>query len=404
MSRAACGPTTSWARLTELFVRHGPPSYLRSDNGPEFTATAMRSWLRRLGVTTLFIEPGRPWENGYVESFHGTLRDECLNPEIFTTLTEAQVLIERWRREYNQVRPHSARGSRPPAPDALEIGLPHPTPWAVRRGPVLTERVAQRSRAGHYDAGMVTRDDIHLDMFPAKSCCNCGFLSKFVCDAQTGENERSHVPITSQLERFHGLDEHNEAVWQGRRLARPQCWMRPGFLEREADGGAPSRATGTLAAIHLDRSKGAGDDYCREFTPWVPHLSFEQHWVERKLYLLERAREEWEAAREKGRQLFEEQLQKTSDAVQRYIAKIGIIGLLVAVLAIVIGAVVTAQCAGTTVVNEIAMPPQESARIVGGEGFVRQNISAQQRLERVAEEVRVFAVVEAPLHLIQIGR
>ena len=71
------------ARRTELFVRHGPPSSLRSDNGPEFTATAVRSWLRRLGVTTLFIEPGRPWENAAVESFHGTLRDERRNPEIF---------------------------------------------------------------------------------------------------------------------------------------------------------------------------------------------------------------------------------------------------------------------------------------------------------------------------------
>ena len=126
------------ARLTARFVRHGPPGSLRSDNGPEFTATAVRSWLRRLGVTTRFIEPGRPWENGAVESFHGTLRDERRKPEIFTTLTEAQVLIARWRREYNQVRPHSALGYRPPAPDALEIGLPHPTPWAVRRVPVLT--------------------------------------------------------------------------------------------------------------------------------------------------------------------------------------------------------------------------------------------------------------------------
>ena len=92
------------ARRTALFVQRGPPTYVRSDNGPEFTATAVRSWLRRLGVTTLFIEPGSPWENGYVESFNGTLRDEGLNPEIFTTLTEAQILVDRWRREYNQVR------------------------------------------------------------------------------------------------------------------------------------------------------------------------------------------------------------------------------------------------------------------------------------------------------------
>ena len=126
------------ARLTALFVRRGPPTYLRSDNGPEFTATAVRDWLRRVGVTTLFIEPGSPWENGDVESFNGKLRDEGLNPEIFTTLMEAQILIERWRREYNQVRPHSALGYRPPAPESLEIPLSHPAPWADRRVPALT--------------------------------------------------------------------------------------------------------------------------------------------------------------------------------------------------------------------------------------------------------------------------
>ena len=96
------------ARLTALFVRRGPPTFLRSDNGPEFTATAVRTWLRRLGVTTLFIAPGSPWENGSVESFNGTLRDECRNRERFDTLLEAQVVIEGWRREYNQIRPHSA--------------------------------------------------------------------------------------------------------------------------------------------------------------------------------------------------------------------------------------------------------------------------------------------------------
>ena len=84
------------ARLAQLFVERGPPTYLRSDNGPEFTATAVRDWLRRVGVTTLFIQPGSPWENGYVESFNGKLRDECLNRERFDTLLEAQVLIEGW--------------------------------------------------------------------------------------------------------------------------------------------------------------------------------------------------------------------------------------------------------------------------------------------------------------------
>ena len=71
-------------------------------------------------MKTLFIEPGSPWENGYIESFHGKLRDELLNREVFTTLLEAQVLIERWRKHYNQVRPHSSLGYRPPAPEAMQ--------------------------------------------------------------------------------------------------------------------------------------------------------------------------------------------------------------------------------------------------------------------------------------------
>ena len=87
-------------RLTELFVSRRPPDYIRSDNGSEFTAKAVREWLSRVGVKTLYIEPGSPWENGYNESFNGKLRDELLNGEIFYTLKEAQILIERWRREY----------------------------------------------------------------------------------------------------------------------------------------------------------------------------------------------------------------------------------------------------------------------------------------------------------------
>ena len=105
--------------LADLFVTHGAPVYLRSDNGPEFTASLVRAWLQALAVQTLFIEPGSPWENGYVESFNGKLRDELLARETFTTLTEARILIERWRREYNTVRPHSALGYRPPAPEAV---------------------------------------------------------------------------------------------------------------------------------------------------------------------------------------------------------------------------------------------------------------------------------------------
>jgi putative transposase len=105
--------------LTELFTIHGPPEHIRSDNGSEFTAKAVRRWLGRIGVQTLYIEPGSPWENGYNESFNSKLRDELLNGEIFTTLREAQVLIERWRRHYNTVRPHSSLGYRPPAPETI---------------------------------------------------------------------------------------------------------------------------------------------------------------------------------------------------------------------------------------------------------------------------------------------
>jgi len=105
--------------LFNLFIFRGIPEHIRSDNDPEFTARAVRRWLNRLGVKTLFIEPGSPWENGYIESFNGKLRDELLDREIFTTLEEAKVLIEQWRRNYNQVRPHSALGYQPPAPEAI---------------------------------------------------------------------------------------------------------------------------------------------------------------------------------------------------------------------------------------------------------------------------------------------
>jgi putative transposase len=108
-------------RLAELFVLRGTPEYIRSDNGPEFVAKRVRKWLSDLQVNALFIEPGSPWENGYVESFHGKLRDELLNGEIFYTLEEARVLVERWRIHYNTQRPHSSLGYRPPAPEAWEL-------------------------------------------------------------------------------------------------------------------------------------------------------------------------------------------------------------------------------------------------------------------------------------------
>ena len=97
-------------QLYMLFLVRGVPEHIRSDNGPEFTSKAVREWLSNLGVMALFIEPGSPWENGYVESFNGKLRDEFLNGELFNTLAEARIFIEWWEKEYNQVRPHSALG------------------------------------------------------------------------------------------------------------------------------------------------------------------------------------------------------------------------------------------------------------------------------------------------------
>jgi len=107
------------AKLTELFIRYGPSEYIRSDNGSEFTAIAVREWLGKVGAKTLFIEPGSPWENGYNERFNGSLGDEVLKREIFYTLEEAQIIIEMWRNEYNQIRPHSSLGYRSPAPKTV---------------------------------------------------------------------------------------------------------------------------------------------------------------------------------------------------------------------------------------------------------------------------------------------
>lgn len=102
--------------LGDLMVARGIPDHIRSDNGSEFRAKAVRKWLGRIGAKTLYIDPGSPWENGYNESFNGKLRDECLNVELFNNLMEAKIIIERWRRHFNTVRPHSSLGYRPPAP------------------------------------------------------------------------------------------------------------------------------------------------------------------------------------------------------------------------------------------------------------------------------------------------
>jgi putative transposase len=107
--------------LADLFLTHGRPAHIRSDQGPEFIAAAVKDWIAGVGARTAYIEKASPWENGYVESFNGKLRDELLNREVFNTLREAQVLIEAWRRHYNRVRPHSALGYRPPAPATVPM-------------------------------------------------------------------------------------------------------------------------------------------------------------------------------------------------------------------------------------------------------------------------------------------
>jgi transposase InsO family protein len=123
-------------RLAWLMATRGVPGHIRSANGAEFTAKAVRGWLGKVGVKTLYIEPGSPWENGYVESFNGKLRDELLSGDLFTTLLEARVLIERWRVHYNTVRPHSSLGYRPPAPETF---APSEACWAERSRPLMAQ-------------------------------------------------------------------------------------------------------------------------------------------------------------------------------------------------------------------------------------------------------------------------
>ena len=118
--------------LSDLFILRGVPSHIRSDNGPEFAARAVRSWIAAVGAKAAYIERGSPWENGYAGSFNARLRDELLDGEIFYTLREAEVVIESWRRHYNAVRPHASLGFRPPAP---EVVVPAFAAWpaALRR-------------------------------------------------------------------------------------------------------------------------------------------------------------------------------------------------------------------------------------------------------------------------------
>lgn len=105
--------------LSDLFITRGVPEHVRSDNGPEFIAQAVKDWIAAVGARTAYIAPGSPWENGFVESFNARLRDELLNGEIFYSLAEARVIIENWRKHFNAVRPHGSLGYRAPAPEVF---------------------------------------------------------------------------------------------------------------------------------------------------------------------------------------------------------------------------------------------------------------------------------------------
>src|SRR5829696_1110846 len=118
--------------LSDLFILRGVPGHIRSDNGPEFVAKAVQTWITAVGAKTAYIERGSPWENGYVESFNARLRDELLNGEIFYTLREAKIIIESWRRHYNTVRPHASLNYKPPAP---EVFLPIIAGWPASHNP-----------------------------------------------------------------------------------------------------------------------------------------------------------------------------------------------------------------------------------------------------------------------------
>lgn len=118
--------------LARIVAERGAPAYLRSDNGSELTARYVRTWLAVRGVSTLYIEPGAPWQNAYSESFNGRLRDECLNMEWFRNLNEAQVVVESWRRYHNEERPHSSLQYRTPVEFRQEYGREQAQPSTLR--------------------------------------------------------------------------------------------------------------------------------------------------------------------------------------------------------------------------------------------------------------------------------
>ena len=127
------------------FQRYGRPRHLRSDNGPEFIAYAIQDWLKEQEVKTIYIKPGSPWENGHIESFHDKLRDECLNRELFGSLLEAQIILEGWRNEYNDLRPHSSLGYQTPAEYAQGPGHASDTGLQSAYG-LLASSIAKTTR------------------------------------------------------------------------------------------------------------------------------------------------------------------------------------------------------------------------------------------------------------------
>jgi putative transposase len=144
--------------LSDQFILRGVPDHIRSDNGPEFVANAVREWIAAVGARTAYIEPGSPWENGYCESFNAKLRDELLNGEIFYSLAEARIVIEGWRKHYNTKRPHSSLGYRPPAPEGGAVaGSAIRSRFAGHPGRSSQTRHALRLQPDHFDLGRSLR-------------------------------------------------------------------------------------------------------------------------------------------------------------------------------------------------------------------------------------------------------
>jgi len=122
--KARMGSADVLEAIYPLLLKHGKPEYIRSDNGSEFIAKALQEWLTRVGIKPIQIYPGSPWENGYNERFNGTLRNEALNAEWFSTIKQAEIVINLWLKQYNHIRPHQALKMKPPVPETLSKNGP----------------------------------------------------------------------------------------------------------------------------------------------------------------------------------------------------------------------------------------------------------------------------------------